>query len=621
MLPPSSDCDECVPDWVGGGKRAPSALALSALPFILTFIIVAVAVSHKLYPLLSGRTNPHKGHHHASSGTQLPGLHSLRERSSALRNFRPTARALASATFSTNFALSAVLVELILCEISNTVNPAARTWALKITLPSLLFLLVIVTPALVIHSVVAETGWALNGEQRGRRRVAWGLEIAGLLLWLLGFWYLGKGLLGSYLHEVSYEHNHSLSEGCLERIGIIGISLMASLAGFAAVSSLWQTFGVKYRPVTDSDIARKQAGLDATNDMLLTKESRLRAVQRKLSDAPQEGFVTRVVGTLRGNPDVQERNTLQLEIQGLETMRTTLHNSITVLQNRRQTQLRSHTAYGRLLNLFSFVFALYCFYRIGATTVTTLRRFSSPNTSFSNSDPINNFLALLAKHWDPTLDRVAWSRTISFLLSGVMLLASFNSVVQTFFLFARFLPSILHHARANFALLISQIAATYVISSALLLRSNLPNEMKSAISDALGAPLEPQFTERWFEGWFLMASAMTMLGLWLGKRLKGQGWDDEDDLGDGDRDARSDAEPSTQPHPKMSAPNAGRQSPDPERQSGAQQQDPVASKPNEQGGAPSLDHAKEASDDQKAALSSNPTHPLAKHSEETTSKK
>src|SRR5207244_83182 len=105
------------------------------------------------------------------------------------------------------------------------------------------------------------------------------------------------------------------------------------------------------------------------------------------------------------------------------------------------------------------------------TAFTTLRRFSSPNTSFSNTDPINNFLAILAKHWDPNIDRAAWSRTISFLLSGIMLLASFNSVAQTFFLFARILPSILHHARANFALLISQIAATYVISSALLLRS------------------------------------------------------------------------------------------------------------------------------------------------------
>lgn len=213
--------------------------------------------------------------------------------------------------------------------------------------------------------------------------------------------------------------------------------------------------------------------------MLLTKESRLRVVERKLSDNPQQGFVGRVVGTLRGNPDVQERNTLQLEIQGLETMRQSLQNSLTILQNRRQSQLRAHTAHGRLLGVFSYVFAIYCAYRIGATTVTTLRRFSSPNTSFSNSDPINNFLALLAKHWDPTIDRVAWSRTISFLLSGVMLLLSFNSVLQTFLLFARVVPSLLHHAKTNFALIISQIAATYVISSALLLRSNLPPEMRA----------------------------------------------------------------------------------------------------------------------------------------------
>jgi hypothetical protein len=268
--------------------------------------------------------------------------------------------------------------------------------------------------------------------------------------------------------------------------------------------------------------------------MLLAKESRLRAVERKLSDTPQEGFVGRVVGSIRGNSDVQERNMLRLEIQGLETMRHTLHHSRTVLENRRQTQLRSHTTIGRMLNAFSFVFAVYCAYRISATTLTTFRRLSSPNASFSSSDPINNFLALLAKHWDPTIDRAAWSRTISFLLSGVMLLLSFNSVLQTFYLFARAIPGILHHARANFALLISQIAATYVISSALLLRSNLPPEMKGAISDALGAPLEPSFTERWFEGWFLIATVMTAIGLWAGKKLKGGEWDDEDDGADGD---------------------------------------------------------------------------------------
>lgn len=261
--------------------------------------------------------------------------------------------------------------------------------------------------------------------------------------------------------------------------------------------------------------------------MLLAKESRLRAVERKLTDHPQEGLMGRVVGTIRGNPDLQERNMLQLEIQGLETMRHTLQSSHSILQNRRQTQLRSHTVHGRILNAFSFVFALYCAYRIGATSVTTLRRFSSPSSAFASSDPINNFLALLAKHWDPTIDRQAWSRTISFLLSGVILLLSFNAVLQTFYLFSRAAPGILLHAHANFALLISQIAATYVISSALLLRSNLPVEMKSAITEALGAPLEPRFTERWFEGWFLAASAGTAVGLWAGRRLRGSEWDDE----------------------------------------------------------------------------------------------
>ncbi|KAF2107940.1 Abscisic acid G-protein coupled receptor-domain-containing protein [Lophiotrema nucula] len=522
---PTDDCDECVPDWVV--KRRPSTLAFSALPFVLTFIIVAVAVSHKLFPLLSGRAQQKNNH-----DAQLPGF-AWRDRPSIWKHLRITSRRLASVTFSTNIALSAVLVELILCEISNTVNPATRTWALKITLPSLLFLLLIATPALEIHSVIAGAGYSFDGAQRSKR-TAWVLESFGLMVWLLGFWYLGRELLGSYLHEESYIRDHSISEGCLERIGIIGISLMASLAGFAAVSSLWQTFGAKYRQVSESDIARKQAGLDATNDLLRAKEARLQGVQRKLAEAPQEGFMTRVVGSLRGNPDVQERNTLQLEVQGLETMRGTLQNSLYTLQSRRQAQQRAYTAYGKLLNSFSFVFSLYCFYRIVATTFTTLRRFSSPNTSFSNSDPINNFLAILAKHWDPSLDRVAWSRTISYLLSGVMLLASFNSVLQTFLLFARVVPSMLYHARANFALLISQISATYVISSALLLRSNLPNEMKSAISDALGAPLEPGFVERWFEGWFLTASALTMLGLWVGKKLKGQGWDDDGDLGDGD---------------------------------------------------------------------------------------
>jgi hypothetical protein len=69
----------------------------------------------------------------------------------------------------------------------------------------------------------------------------------------------------------------------------------------------------------------------------------------------------------------------------------------------------------------------------------------------------------------------------------------------------------------------------------------------------------------------------------------------------------------------MSAPNAGRQSPEPERQSEAQSGQ-TSDNVNKQGGAPE-EGAEKASDNTKDALSSNPSHPLEKHAEETTSKK
>ncbi|MCJ1305907.1 hypothetical protein MMC08_008724 [Hypocenomyce scalaris] len=57
----------------------------------------------------------------------------------------------------------------------------------------------------------------------------------------------------------------------------------------------------------------------------------------------------------------------------------------------------------------------------------------------------------------------------------------------------------------------------------------------------------------------------------------------------------------------MSAPNAGRQSPEPERQSGKQTDAPASGKMDE----PPKEHAKEDSEDQKEnVLSSNPEGPM-----------
>ena len=526
MVAPSLDeCDDCTPtSHLSPRELLPqSALLASAFPFLLTFILVAFFAWLKLFPALSG----YRGNNDLSL-RRTPSFR-LSRASITLRSWASFLVDRAAAiTFCITIALSAVLAELIFCEISNIVDPAARKLALEATISILLVSLVFITSALEIHSLTS----AISLLGSGWRRVWLGLilDCIGLTAWLASFWWVGKAVI----HK-GEDQRHGFSKGSLERIGVIGISLMASLAGFAAISSIWQTFGVKVRRVTDADIARKKHGLEAAQDLLSEKQSRLRALERKTADQPQQGFFGRMVGSIRGQkPEIQEMMSLQLEVSGLEAMQASLTQSLSVLQTRHTAQQQAGTAYGRVCLSTSYVFSLYCVYRIGATSTATLRRWWSPTTTFASTDPINNVLALVAKHWDPELDRAAWSRQISFLLSGVMLLASFNAVLQTVMLFSRFTPSrLLQSAQQNMALLVSQISATYVVSSALLLRSNLPKEMGTVIEGALGDPLDTAFVERWFEGWFLTICAVTTMSIWVSRVLGGpDNWDcdDEDDV-------------------------------------------------------------------------------------------
>lgn len=496
-------------------------------------------VHRRIFPRLSRIQNSRDGEDHFLPSDAPISL----QQAHAEHGTKSLRRRVAATTFSITVGLAAVLGQLILCEISELVNPHARTVALRITVPTLLFLLILLIPFLELQSLIAGSGWSFQRTAKGRLpRAAWTLQFSVFGLWLFAFWSLGNLVPvgseamshpSSMISRQETEMSNGLARACLERIGVIGISLMALLSGFASVSSPWHTFGSKAsrRPVTDADIARKQAGLDATNEMLLTKRHRLQALQRKVADASSthnSGYLTKVLGSIRGDSDQSEIRSLRLEIAGLEAMETNLASSLSALRARQVDSARAATPLGKLLLIPTYAFSIYCVYRILATTLTTLRRFYYPTTSFSSSDPINRLLGLFAKHWDPKLDQIAWARQISFLLSGFILAASANSVRQTFNLFVKWTPGLLYQAQANLALLIGQITAIYMISAALLLRSNLPKEMGSAIGDALQSALEPGFVDRWFEGWFLLASVATAAGIWLGRKIGelGEDWDD-----------------------------------------------------------------------------------------------
>ncbi|KAK1781784.1 Abscisic acid G-protein coupled receptor-domain-containing protein [Copromyces sp. CBS 386.78] len=565
---------------------SPISTLFSLSPFIATFAIVSSVVAGKVFPRLSRvQDDRDDGEGHYLPPSAPPSL----QQAHAERGARSMRRRVAAMTFSATIGLASVLGELILAEISDLVSPEARAIALRFTVPTLLFMLVVLIPFLELQSIVSSLA-TFQRTAKGRvPRIAWMLQLLGFGGWLFVFWSLGKAVPRpdgtEYLWGIASSDGAGfdstaltigraeakaesvgdvlvggrLSRACLERIGVIGILLMASLSGFASVSSPWHTFAdnraFRKRPITDTDIARKQAGLDATSEMLATKRHRLRSLRDKVARRAEasasshhntgsngSSLVGKMLGSLKGiatgsSAEAAEIKSLQMEISGLETMESNLSSSLSILRTRQAAHARDGTPLGRLLSLPSYIFSLYCIYRVLATTLTTLRRnnyslfsllfFSSSTLSestgssstFSSTDPINRFLSLLAKHWDPKLDQVAWARQISFFLSGVILLGSANSVIVTFRIFAKWMPGLLYQAQANLALLTAQIAATYVISSALLLRSNLPREVGRSVGDALESALEPGFVDRWFEGWFLVASGLTALGIWVGRKM------------------------------------------------------------------------------------------------------
>ncbi|KAL2156289.1 hypothetical protein VTH82DRAFT_1034 [Thermothelomyces myriococcoides] len=600
--------DSCSPTTAGNNSLISTTLALS--PVFLTFAFAFSVALTRLFPALARLQQQQQQQQYQRAGFQgcssqhppdgggisiddgqdhfLPASApaSLRQ-AHAEQAARSPRRRLAAAAFAATVALAAVLAELILAEILEldgaVLGARARAAALRATIPALIAMLVGVVPVLEVQSVLASRGWRFGRDAKGRlvSRASWAVLACVVAAWLVAFWLVGRAVPRSASAGVADQERWwktaglaaghrttlsgplgarafggarkgSLSRACLERIGVIGISLMALLSGFASVSSPWHTFvdsrTYRRRPITDADIARKQAGLDATSELLVTKRHRLRSLQRKAQPASEgmgegtphglatgsagNGLMSKVIGSLKamaGSGEAAEIKALQLEISGLERMEANLAASLSALKSRQAAHSRDGTALGRLLAVPQYVFATYCVYRILATTLTTFRRMYYPSASFSSSDPINRFLGLLAKHWDPKLDQIAWARQISFLLSGVILAASANSALQTLRIFAKWAPGLLYQAQANLALLVGQVAATYVISAALLMRSSLPRDVSRTVGDALESALEPGFIDRWFEGWFLLASAGTAAGIWVGRKVGssfGDEWDE-----------------------------------------------------------------------------------------------
>lgn len=416
-------------------------------------------------------------------------------------------------SFDLTVVSSMTIMALVLCEICGWFSTTTRSWWWWGSTGLLLLELVIMIPGLEFNDLRPSfQSFRTNTIVLGTL----------LLIWLTGFIILGKWLLPLPTSSSIFS-----TSTALEIVGFVGVAVMAVLSGFGAVSAPYTVFFVSERTVTRGEIERLEESVNTTNELIQTKQNQLKqhnANNSTTNDESGGGFFSRIFGS---NSESQE---LETELYSLKKMQTSLSKDLEQARTLFDSQQAKTTFWGQIINKAYIGFSIYCIYRL--FNVLILRYFSSTSSSASAaSDPLAITLAHVAHTLYPYLfDVDAWTTQMGFVLSGALFVTSLSSVLTSFRTMIKAFPW-LNYQPSSLGLVIAQIIGTYVIATCLMVRSNLPEETSSAITAALGAPVDSAVVQSWFDSIFQLVAVLSSIGLFLATKFQNsQAYYDEESM-------------------------------------------------------------------------------------------
>ncbi|KAH8308644.1 hypothetical protein KR059_000101, partial [Drosophila kikkawai] len=422
--------------------------------------------------------------------------------------------------FSSTFALSITMFELIIFEIIDVLESSSRYFHWRLGLTLLLFMVTAVIPIYICHSVIHSISFckatfllkvfhhlSLSLFVVSDRWV----RILTTFCWfvfLYGLWRIGEPF-----PLLSASHGIFTIEQGVSRISVIGVTVMAILSGFGAVNYPYTSMTYFIKPVSRNDIICLERRLALTVDMLTGKKRRIAISvynHNKLHPTKPRIWEMLTSAVQRNTSNGEDINQLKQEVYGLEELLRSVFLELSSLKNMEERQRWSQTLKGKYFNVLGHFFSVYCVYKIFMCCINIIF------DRVGRKDPVTRGLEI-AIHWCGfDIDFAFWNQHISFLLVGCIVVTSIRGLLLTL---TKFFYRISSSKSSNIIVLIlGQIMGMYFCSSVLLMRMNMPAEYRVIITEVLGNSIQFNFYHRWFDVIFLVSALTTIIVLYLSRK-------------------------------------------------------------------------------------------------------
>lgn len=400
--------------------------------------------------------------------------------------------------FSIVFALSSVLLELLIFEILDVMDSTHRRFMWRFDLVSLLLLLLVVLP--FVHSYLA-----LSRHLRPLGALI-GASIFFVFFSVIFWKLLGRHSTGDTFTLIS----------AVGRVGALGVAMVAIVSGYGSVSVPHSYISLFIRPVEKAEITALESQLSHTMEsvtgkrksILLAKRELAQSKHSRVSHDDDRTFFTRLLsfGSSRKDP-ARIIASLEAEVAALENLKAALLTDLLELRQERARAIAARTIWGHVTNVLGYALSLYCVYRMFASARALL--FGED----LSSDPVSKTIGLALRLFSGgalTLDVAAFSQYLTMAFIGFISITSLRGFMgQVQRVFSAWASGAT--GSGGLVLLLTELLGFYAVSMLLLLRRQLPVKYRRVVSDAIGGELEFDSFHRWFHSFFLASAVVSVV--------------------------------------------------------------------------------------------------------------